>query len=1187
MWWSNNPSPQNACEKLSSQRPSLIQSLEPRMMFDGAMVVDAAAAAVDASVTSSADSTEANTDNNQTLADQVNLAVAGQPGERKDVVFVDTRLPDYHQIAAAVSADAEVILIDSQGNGVNQIANALAGRTDIDAIHIVSHGDEGVLLLGNAALHSGNMDAYAVQLSEIVAALKADGDILLYGCDVAAGSTGEAFVAAIAAATGADVGASDNTTGSDIRGGDWDLEIAVGDVAATAVLDIASLQTYDYDLATFAVSTIGELRTALATSAGNGVADTITFLGNISATGTGDMIASATDGQRTFIDINITDGQNLAVVGGGFSVDANYYGRVLEVRAGTVSISDLTLREGLVSGDGGDTGDPAAAAGDALGGAIRNAGTLTLSGVTVPASGAAGGGGGGGNASAGLGGSGGGGGGGGLASTGGGNGGDASGNIGGTGGSGTGGVGGGGVGYLSGGGGSTTGGTGAGGDASYAGGGAGGLANNGTLSIGGGGGGAGYDASGGSGGNAAGAIYNAGTLTILSSTVSNNVGAGGGGGGGGYTGQPGNGGAGGRGVGGIWNAAGATLNLDSTSNSNLATNTGGGGSGGLAPGPGSNGTAGGATTNIYNLGTLDTNFIAPPSITSATYNAATGVLVVTGANMTTGDTIDASTLTLTGEGGATYTLTDSSDVTASSATSFSITLSATDKAALNQIVNKNGTSSTGGTTFNLAAADDWDTNVISGDTSDASNGVTVSNVAVPTITSATYNASTGTLVVTGTGLLSSGGASNDIDASKFTLTGEGGATYTLTDTADVEITSGTSFTLTLSATDKAALNQIVNKNGTSSTSATTYNLAAAEDWAAGADAAVTVADLTGNGMTASNVAIPAITSATYDASTGTLVVAGSGFLSASGAANDIVANKFSIRGEGGTFYTLTDTASVNLIVNKNGGLSTDISSYRFTAAEDWAAGADAALTVADSLNPFTASNVAIPAITSATYDASTGVLTVAGSGFLSRQGATNDIVANKFTLTGEGGATYTLTDTANVEVTSGTAFTLTLSATDRAGVNQLANKNGTSSTGATTYNLAAAEDWAAGADAAVNVVDATGNGVIVSNVAVPSITSATYDASTGTVVVVGTGLLSSSGASNDIDASKFTLTGEGGATYTLTDTADVEITSGTSFTLTLSATDKAALNQIVNKIGTSATNGTTFTLAAEVISTSA
>ena len=95
-------------------------------------------------------------------------------------------------------------------------------------------------------------------------------------------------------------------------------------------------------------------------------------------------------------------------------------------------------------------------------------------------------------------------------------------------------------------------------------------------------------------------------------------------------------------------------------------------------------------------------------------------------------------------------------------------------------------------------------------------------------------------------------------------------------------------TVTLNATDKVGVNQIANKNGTSSTGGTTYNLAAAEDWAAGADAAVTVADLTGNGVTVSNVAAPAITSATYDAGTGVLAVTGTGFLSFS--ANIIYVN---------------------------------------------------------------------------------------------------------------------------------------------------------------------------------------------------------------------------------------------------------------------------------------------------------
>ncbi|MFA7405774.1 MAG: IPT/TIG domain-containing protein, partial [Pelobacteraceae bacterium] len=212
-----------------------------------------------------------------------------------------------------------------------------------------------------------------------------------------------------------------------------------------------------------------------------------------------------------------------------------------------------------------------------------------------------------------------------------------------------------------------------------------------------------------------------------------------------------------------------------------------------------------------------------PTVTSATYDASSGVLAVTGANMTTGDTIAVNKLTLTGEGGSTYLLT-TSNVTASSATVFSVTLNGTDKAAVNQILNKNGTSSTGGTTFNLAAADDWDANFTSGDTLDATNPITVNNVAAPAITSATYDAATGALVVTGTGFLKHSGAVNDIVANRFTVTGEGGATYTLSDTSNVEITSGTSFTLSLSFTDWAAINLIINKNGTSSTSGTTYNL---------------------------------------------------------------------------------------------------------------------------------------------------------------------------------------------------------------------------------------------------------------------------------------------------------------------------------------------------------------------------
>lgn len=449
-------------------------------------------------------------------------------------------------------------------------------------------------------------------------------------------------------------------------------------------------------------------------------------------------------------------------------------------------------------------------------------------------------------------------------------------------------------------------------------------------------------------------------------------------------------------------------------------------------------------------------------------------------------------------------MTDSADVECDFATQFTVKLSATDQAAVNLILNKNGAVSTDVSTYNLAAADDWNTNITEGDTADTTgNGITVSNVAVPTITSATYDANSGALTVTGTGFLSRSGATNDIIAAKFSFTGEGGTTYSLTGSADVEVSSGTTFTLVLSATDKAAVNKITNKNGTSSTGGTTYNLAAAENWAAGTDAAA--ADTVGNAINVSNVPAPIITSATYDASTGALVVTGTGFLSRSGATNDIVTSKFTFTGEGGETYTLTDSAdveitsgtaftitlsetdkaAVNQIVNKNGISSTGGTTYNLAAAEDWAAGADAV--DADTTgNGITVSNVFAPTITSAAYDYATGVLVVTGENFVKAGGTANDIDVSKFTFTGQGGATYTLIDSTGVEITSGTSFTVTLSATDKSAINLLLNKNGTDSNDATPYNLAADEDWAVGTHAAVNVVDLTGNSITVSNVPAPS-----------------------------------------------------------------------------------------------------
>ena len=717
---------------------------------------------------------------------------------------------------------------------------------------------------------------------------------------------------------------------------------------------------------------------------------------------------------------------------------------------------------------------------------------------------------------------------------------------------------------------------------------------------------------------------------------------------------------------------------------------------------------GGNTQDLTGNGITVSN--AAPSILSSTYDAATGILSVSAVNMVTGDTIDVSKLSLTGQAGS-YTLT-TANVTASSATAFSVTLNAADKLAINGILNNNGTTAVDTTTFNLAAAASWDTSRTS--SADLTgNAVTVSNVTAPTITSATYDGSTHVFTVTGTNLVKTIGATNDITISKLTITGEGGATRTLSTTGNVEVTSATSFSFTLSGADIAAVDSLLNKNGTASaSSATTYNLAAADAWdsvitggniqdltgngitvsnaapsiisstydaatgvlsvtavnivggdtidvsklslvgqsggsytlttanvtassstafavtlnaadklavngllnktgttavdtttfnlaaAASWDATTTSsADLTGNAVTVSNVAAPTITSATYDVTTHILTVTGTGLVSTLGATNDITVTALTIKGEGAATRTLSTTGNVEVtsatsfavtlagadqavveaLFNKNGTTSTGGTTYNLAAADDWDSvitGGNIAITTA----PITVSNVPVPTITLCTYDASTGILVVTGSGFSALSGTTNDIIANKFSLQGEGGASYTLTTTSNVEITSATSFTLTLSAADRLGANLIMNKSGTSSTSANSYNLIAAEDWNAGADAAVGIADLTGNGILVFNMVAPTVTSATYNVATGVLVVAGDNFLTLAGANNDITANLIRFLGQGGVNYTLTNTPNVDITSNTSFTMTMSANDKAALALRLNKDGTSSTDSTTYNI---------
>lgn len=222
-------------------------SLEPRLMFDAAVAAtaaevqseQAAQAQAEAAVSSETAGDNQTTEQNESQNLLQAIATYNPPGESTTkVVFVDPTVPDCQTPVAGIGSNAEVIMLDPTRDGVEQIAESLAGRSGIDAIHLISHGRSGELQLGAGTLTAESMSGeYADELATIRKALSDQADILVYGCDFAEGQHGQEAATLLSQLTGADVAASTDATGFAGLGGDWVLEAQIGTIETQIAVD--------------------------------------------------------------------------------------------------------------------------------------------------------------------------------------------------------------------------------------------------------------------------------------------------------------------------------------------------------------------------------------------------------------------------------------------------------------------------------------------------------------------------------------------------------------------------------------------------------------------------------------------------------------------------------------------------------------------------------------------------------------------------------------------------------------------------------------------------------------------------------------------------------------------------------------------------------------------------------------
>jgi microcystin-dependent protein len=169
-------------------------------------------------------------------------------GGGREIVFIDSRVPDYQALVNGVKPGVTAVVLDANSDGLSQIADYLSAHPDsrLATIDIVAHATPGEMRLGSTTLTDASLAAESDALARIGQALGPYGSLHLYGCDVAAGPGGLTFIADLSkAAGGVDVVGATHDLGKTADGSEnWTLDAATGKLKATMPFTVDTMANF-------------------------------------------------------------------------------------------------------------------------------------------------------------------------------------------------------------------------------------------------------------------------------------------------------------------------------------------------------------------------------------------------------------------------------------------------------------------------------------------------------------------------------------------------------------------------------------------------------------------------------------------------------------------------------------------------------------------------------------------------------------------------------------------------------------------------------------------------------------------------------------------------------------------------------------------------------------------------------
>ncbi|MFO1369154.1 MAG: Ig-like domain-containing protein [Marinagarivorans sp.] len=178
--------------------------------------------------------------------------IAGVPV--RELLVLDGAVPNKEVFYRSIKPGVAIAEINSAAPGLPQLTAILQQYKNLAAVHLVSHAEAGVLLLGNSRINAESFKADIKAFAAIDDAMAVGADLLLYGCNLAADLAGSELLSLIKNNSHVDVAASNNATGAVNLGGDWQLEIQQGKVEAGLPVNERALKDFTAILGTYAPS---------------------------------------------------------------------------------------------------------------------------------------------------------------------------------------------------------------------------------------------------------------------------------------------------------------------------------------------------------------------------------------------------------------------------------------------------------------------------------------------------------------------------------------------------------------------------------------------------------------------------------------------------------------------------------------------------------------------------------------------------------------------------------------------------------------------------------------------------------------------------------------------------------------------------------------------------------------------